>query len=601
MHPAGQRRLRGPGTEERHLAFRAGRPYYGSGRRVRATRNPSIVLPLVVAMVVLMVLPNSPSAPGRPGFASAAAPVLSAGLAGTRAAVPPELPALASTGEPPSVPVTALASTVSAPLGIADLGSSPSSSFSTLGLRGTVRITSLATNNASLGSGTARASVQMNAFLVFENGSQVYDYWVQDVFELDTSTGHGYFEDNVWNASSPVNSTLDGFALRGNGTVTESSDGAYYADVAAAALPGAYPVLVYPATVELLLNASLDTSHHPVVRVSFADPVGTAVFDTITFPFVRITTGFSGFEVNAGRLSLSSCPRCVGDAELVVGGPYGGFQTSLSGPTDVRLSLERWTDHNYASVTDAVDYGVATAEGLANGSVSRVTLAGGLPGAELTEGTISKQSLWSASDLGLVTVSVGTTSAGGVAQVNGQSVPYSGGRVDLVLVPGTYNLSFTVGLQTYGYADLLLTAGEIETLEVGAIPLVFVPVGLPPDVAWTVALGNDTLRGTGEITFGVANGTYNFTVPDLTRYLASPSSGAVLVNGSAFYQNISWAARPASWESELISLLELPLGPVPLYVILAALTVLGVAAGLLGRRRRRPPHRTAPPLTGWDD
>ncbi len=574
----------------------------GGGNSGTLTRSsPSLVASLVAAIAVLLLLPIPPSAPGGSAATGGVPPALSAGLPAPGTAPSARFPTVAPTDEPPSATSRALASGSSAPLGLADLGSSAASSFSTLGLRGTVRINSLATYNASLASGSARASVQLNAFLVFENGSQVYDYWVQNVFEIDTSTNHGYFEDNVWNASSPVNSTLDGYALRGNGTVTSSSDGAYYADVAAAALPGAYPVLVYPATVELLLNASLDTSFHPVVRVSFADPVGAAVFDTITFPFVRITTGFSGFEVNAGRLSLFSCPRCIGDAELVVGGPYGGFQTALSGPTDVLFSLERWGGHNYESVPDAVDYGVATAEGIANGAVSMTPLAGGVPGAELTEGTVSKRSLWSASDLSLVTVSVGTTSAGGVAQVNGKSVPFTGGRVDLVVVPGTYNLTFQVGLQTYGYADLLLTAGEIETLEVGALPLVFVPVGLPADVPWTVNVGNQTLRGTGEITFGVANGTYNFSVPDLAQYLASPSAGAVSVNGSIYYQNISWTARPASWESELISLLELPLGPVPLYVILAALTALGIAAGLLGRRRRRPPHRTFPPLTGWDD
>ncbi len=478
-----------------------------------------------------------------------------------------------------------------APRGIADTGSGPgAAAFSALGILGRVTIVSLSTFNASLGNDASSASIQLNAFLVFSRAGTVYDYWVQDVMEINTSSRAVYFEDNLWNASSPVHSELDSSAVVGNGTITSTAVGSYYAYVAPSYLPGASRTLSYPQGVQLELNASLDTAGHPTVRVSFEDGVGWTVFDTISFPFAASVADFSGFNVSASSQG-PACPRCFGDVELVVGGPYGGNQTALSGTSQVDLSLLRWTGNDYTSVPSAVNYGIATAEGLTNGLVSSWPAPGGCPGAQLTDANAANSVLWSAPQLARVAVSVLTPSGAGSVSVNGTAYPFVGGVVVLWLEPGSYDLTITSGLSSFYRNGLVFVAGEYATLEVGGFPVVFAPVGLPNSTVWSVTLGNRTLLGTGAITFGSPNGTFVFSVAALSQYRSDPSSGYVLVNGTEVDQTIVWRpASPSLWQ-QVVSVLELGVGPIPLYALLILLAAFAVVAEMLGRRRRRPPPR----------
>lgn len=478
------------------------------------------------------------------------------------------------------------------PVGVGDAGTASEQRYSTRGLLGTLTIGALATDNASLGGSRYGVSAQLNAFLVFVLNGTRFDYWVQDVMELDTSTHVAYFEDNVWNASSAATSVLNASAISGSGTISPSPDGAYYATTASPALPGSTPTLVYPETVRLELNATLGSGGTPRVAFEYEDGFGMTRFDTVSFPFARGGTGFGGFDVDSGALG-PACPRCVDDVEFVVGGPSGGAATTTSGTTQLTLQLREWTGSNFGAVPDADNHGFATAEALSGASVVRQTAVGGTPEASVAEGAFSSGPLWRLSQLAGLWVTVGTSGGAGTASLNGAATSFQNGSFSLSVWPGVYNLSVNVGIGTYTLLGITLSAGQLFTDEVGAIAVVFLPDGLANLTVWSVTLGGETLRGTGPITFGVGNGTYNYTVSTLAGYSVSPSSGNVTVAGAPESLTIVFTSTPDRTWAELVHLLELRIGPVPFYLVLVVLTVAGLLAAALGRRGRRRRQRPA--------
>ena len=513
------------------------------------------------------------------------------------------IPLIAAGGPtPPGVRPAALPAGA-APVGLSDVGTGGEASYTTGAVRGTADLVHLATYNATLGSASHQLSVQLNAFLTFRVNSTTYDYWTQDVLEVDSSTHAAYFEDNLWNATSPVSSALDPATIRGNGSVTNSSDGQYYAAVASPSLPGASTTLVLPTNVAVQMNASVNATGRPQLRFLFSDGHGLTVFDTVTFRFANVSAGTALFSVNGSAQTLA-CQRCVNNLEFVLGGPFGGAQTAVVGPTNVLLSLDRWGGHNFLSVPDADNYGVATAESLSGAAAVLHATSGKGPGVAIATGSFAPGPLWRASNLTSVFVSVGTTPVSGSLTVNGSMTPFVNGSVGVLLLPGTVTLLIRVGVGTYGLANLTLNPGDLDTFEVGGIAVVFVPQGLANGTAWQVTLANETLRGTGEITFGVGNGTFGFTIGPLSGYTASPSSGFLRVNGSGYDQVIVWNSNAPSLQEQIVSLLELDLGPVPLYAILGFIVFVGVVAAVLdrkgrGRRRRSRPNKD--PDTWFDD
>jgi hypothetical protein len=532
---------------------------------------------VVAALVALVLLASSLGLSVGPGAASADSH-------------PIQTPSIATA----TIPRPASGSGGGGPLGISDTGGPGEAPFATAAFLGAVRISSLSTYNASLGSAASEASFQLNAFVTFALNGTTYDYWVQDVVEVDTSTHAVYFEDNLWNASSPSNSTLARGTITGSGTITNSSSGAYYGYVAAATFPGARSALTYPATVDLGLNATLNPQLRPTVSFAYDDGLGWVTYDTVTFHYAPGVTDFPGFSVNGAALG-AGCPRCWNNVELVLGGPYGGFQTTVAAPTQVEVALNAWTGSDFAAVPDADNLGSATAEGAFGASVTMTRTAGGSPAAKIVAGTFTPAALWRAAQLAELVISVGTSYPSGTAQVNGTSTPFVRGSVLLRLVPGNYTVRIVVTAGTYSLGPMALVAGSITTQEVGALPVVFFPQGLPNLTAWAVTLGNQTLRGTGAITFGVGNGTLPFTVAGLAGYTADPASGNISINGSGYYQTIGWTQRPSSLWSDIVSLLELRIGPVPLFVLIGGLAVLGIVAAVLGGRSRRPPRRPYSP------
>ncbi len=482
-------------------------------------------------------------------------------------------------------------------MGIADLGQVPSGgydAYTSTSFRGTIAIDSLSAYNASIPSESATISFQLNAFLRFTYAGQPFTYWVQDVLEVNTSSKNVDFFDNIWNAtytsanSSP--SKLYNSSVTGGGTIESYQNETYYADGANCALSGACATVSYPTNILLQMNTNKSLSGQPDVSFLFENGGGIQTFDLATFAFASGATGFQGFFVNS---QLRSACRCFGDVELVAGGPDSGYQTALSGTTSVELGLDRWNGNNYEAVPDAYNYGEATAEGLSDVRVALGTDALGEPTAVLSNAPGPFGSLWGPETVSVVGLSL-ASSSGGNLTVNGTPVAFAFHFVELTVLPGEYDLSVVSGT-TYSLGPETLVAGEDLTLEVGAEPVVFVPEGLAALQVWSVTLNGQTLNGTGNLTFGEVVGNYSFSVGALSGYSSSPGSGSVNVTVTGATVAIKWTSGQTSFLSEIESILELKLGPVPLWGILLFLVILGAIGAVLARRPRGRTRFVLPP------
>lgn len=488
------------------------------------------------------------------------------------------------TGSPPE---SARTGSEPAPIGIADLGKTAAgpipSQFNTTTFRGQAAIGAMTADNASIPGTATSVSLQLNAFYLFSYAGTTYAYWVQDVLLFDTATRGVEFEDNIWNVTSV---DLAGSAVRGNGTVTGTGSNSYYGDTAPCTLPEACGVLADPENVTLELRAALAAGGVPTVRVGYAVGGSLVTYDVVQFRFARSLSDLTGFEVDAGLGLPSSCPRCYGDVEFVVGGPGYGYQTALVGFTRVDLTLRWWNGYDFVPVPNAVNYGEATEEGLGTATVSENTTVGTSPGVTITYGAPTPLGVvWSDADLAVVQVSSVGAATGSVT-VGAQTVPLVRGYAELAVLPGVYAISVVAGT-SYSLGAPTLVAGESLTLEVGGYAVVFAPSGLPSGALWSVVLGARVLNGTGNITFGVPAGTYPFSVDGQTGYSVSPTSGTVSVPGTGDVVPVTWThARPS-----LLTQLFGAFGPwTPLLIFLAVvIAVAAVVSAVQGRRRPGAP------------
>lgn len=482
-------------------------------------------------------------------------------------------------------PESALSGSEPAPLGIGDLGGSSAGAqpgtFSTTAFQGSIYVGSVSAYNSSITGYEYSMSFQLNAFLLFQVNGAAYSYWVQDVVLLETQTRQVNFEDNVWNVTSV---DIAPTALKGNGSVSGSGSESYYSDGAPCTTAGACISLPNPSTVVLRLDATLGAGGVPTVREQFRDGGPLETYDTIEFPFAHSQSEFHGFEVERGLGFPGGCPRCYGDVELVAGGPGYGYQTSLDGTTDLLLSLDWWNGHNLEPVPNAVDYGVATEEGLSNALVARGSNAAEEPVASLSYGIGGGLgSLWSEDELSAVEVSLVGGASGGNLSVEGSGIPYEGWFVETLLLPGSYSLAAGNGSSTHSFGSLDLIAGEALTLEAGGIPLQFVPEGLPPGTVWSVSVGGQQLNGTGNITFGEVAGTYSYSVGPLSGYSASPDGGSVSPTGAGTAVTVDWKSTPTTLWGQIGSYLA-PWLPLLVFLLVAVVAIV-VASTMLSHRR----------------
>src|SRR5271170_7713314 len=150
-----------------------------------------------------------------------------------------------------------------APMGIADLGqsSSGSSFYTTSSFAGSAKIESLGVCATASPCGSTSLSFQLNLNLGFEAGGNWYDYWIQDVAVVDTTSQSLLsVENNIWNLSAPgasmYNSTVSGY-----GSVSSYEGVGYYGD-------GFYVPASY-GEFQLIANTSLNSYRQPVVSFMF--------------------------------------------------------------------------------------------------------------------------------------------------------------------------------------------------------------------------------------------------------------------------------------------------------------------------------------------
>ena len=241
------------------------------------------------------------------------------------------------------------------PMGLADYGQAHYSSSSFLA---TASISSLSTSGS--GSVGSDMSFQLNVVLEFENGGNLYDYWIQDVAGVNTAAKEvQYFENNIWNLSSS-NMCLSNSAVSGNGEVYPFSGcEEYYAYSVGASF-------AYPGTFQLKVNTTVNSNGQPTVRFMYHIGAGFVTYDFVTFPFVSQLDQSYSFVVNSGGTTPAGAYY---DAEFVLGGPGGGTSTADVG-SDIQLTLQLWNGNNYQMIQNGENHGEDTAETITNAEVN---------------------------------------------------------------------------------------------------------------------------------------------------------------------------------------------------------------------------------------
>jgi len=75
----------------------------------------------------------------------------------------------------------------------------------------------------------------------------------------------------------------------------------------------------------------------------------------------------------------------------------------------------------------------------------------------------------------------------------------------------------------------------------GLYKVTFIENGLPSGMNWSISINNQVYYSTNNtIIIQLSNGSYTFTVSDETGYIAYPSSGTIIVNGTNVTQNIQY-------------------------------------------------------------
>lgn len=113
---------------------------------------------------------------------------------------------------------------------------------------------------------------------------------------------------------------------------------------------------------------------------------------------------------------------------------------------------------------------------------------------------------------------------------------------------GTYSYSIA-GVSGYAVnngSGILTVDGspvsqKIHFSTVVGYTVTFSQTGLKSGVIWSVTLGANTIKSTSSsIVFTVANGSYSFSVENVSGYLDSPTSGVVTVSGSSVTKTVTF-------------------------------------------------------------
>ena len=165
---------------------------------------------------------------------------------------------------------------------------------------------------------------------------------------------------------------------------------------------------------------------------------------------------------------------------------------------------------------------------------------------------------------------------------------------------GTYIYSITTSNRIYRYSANLgfftvkgRSVSESVRFSRITYSITFIESGLPSGSTWYVDItgNNGTVYDSGAITgssysFSLTNGTYSYTVGNISGYNTSKPSGSLTVNGKNTFQSITFSSVPSTTTQ--------PKKPSPssntdLYIIVgavAAVAVVGAVITIVMRKRK---------------
>ena len=141
----------------------------------------------------------------------------------------------------------------------------------------------------------------------------------------------------------------------------------------------------------------------------------------------------------------------------------------------------------------------------------------------------------------------GVAPIGSVVTINGSQINLYDGHFRLFLKPGTYLINDTLSNGTIYTRNVSVNPLSVYNISVGEVSsksysVVFYESGLPSGIAWYV-------NGTGisghagansNISFKLVNGTYEFTVTNLSRYYTTTSSFTVTLAGQNITETVDY-------------------------------------------------------------
>ncbi|MDA4127804.1 MAG: thermopsin family protease [Thaumarchaeota archaeon] len=264
-----------------------------------------------------------------------------------------------------------------APTGIVDYGltsySGKSSAYSLVASQVTAQATidSINASNPSVEppSNSHMVSLQLNLCLLVNTTKGTQVYWVQNIAFLYTKTIHGVAP---YSQHLSFNNQIDNMSTRlnnlSNSTVSGTTGWVFprpYPHYASGSPNGDYTSLpldfgfftseaVGPAGVWIVMGYQISNGTHD-------SPTSQLTYDTIHLKIANVTG--AGFVVDGRSLN----PRgTYYDAELVFGGPPGGYSTSFTSMHSTLTLTYTLTDGSVARPNSVWEFGSDTAEGAAN-------------------------------------------------------------------------------------------------------------------------------------------------------------------------------------------------------------------------------------------
>ena len=396
-----------------------------------------------------------------------------------------------------------------APMGIADFGIGPNGvpySYNTTSFDGTVSVNQLQTFNQSLVSnGLAHyMTFQLNLNLMFKDAGTLYVYWVQDVAVLNTSSNKICFIDNVWNMSSK-NAKMSNTTISGNGKVSNS--GFYYYQTKK------LYTITPPTSFNMEINATILPNGLP--SVTFMYNVGSAwiTYDTPYFTFAHSLDGKPVFEVNGYNYEPNG--YTFYDAELIMGGPGNGSQTSAT-LSDVNLELQYWNGHNYQFISNAYNFGSNTAEGICNIQGSEFSSANnGTIGSTMTNGSGTLHQIYNSANLSFLKLKFPFSN--GMASIDHMNITFVNGELNLTIPYNQNKYSLIIRNSSGIVYNGSISLGKGQSYKAIFYSLSFVgnfgKSLLPKNFSWWVNVSKLNYSTNGSsIGIVTQNGTYSYNV-----------------------------------------------------------------------------------------